>query len=234
MYRYNTFPNATFYYHAVVWSGGVIQDINTGKDQQGNQLLAPGTTWTLEQATAINDSGQIAGYGLNPSGNTDAFLLTPAMPGDANVDGRVDINDLTIVLSNFGSANMNWFSGDFNGDGKVDVKRPDHRVEPLRPEPWHVRRHRRCRHPRTRHIGSVVRRSGRSVGLRLAETASGIGKPIQSKPEASHPLGVAFSSRVLLLFSRSSFSSSSVIVVLSVPTPSPCSRPSASWRVRPW
>ena len=33
--------------------------------------------WTLEYATAINDSGQIVGYGVNRSGQTDAFLLTP-------------------------------------------------------------------------------------------------------------------------------------------------------------
>ena len=31
----------------------------------------------------------------------EVYLLKPAIPGDANVDGRVDINDLTIVLSNY-------------------------------------------------------------------------------------------------------------------------------------
>lgn len=43
------------------------------------------------------------------------------MPGDANGDGRVDINDLTIVLSNFGQTEMTWSQGDFTGDGTVDV-----------------------------------------------------------------------------------------------------------------
>ena len=38
--------------------------------------------------------------------------------GDANGDGRVDINDLTIVLSHFFShGGMTWSQGDFNGDG---------------------------------------------------------------------------------------------------------------------
>jgi formylglycine-generating enzyme required for sulfatase activity len=42
--------------------------------------------------------------------------------GDANLDGRVDINDLTIVLTNFGkTTGMNWETGDFNGDGTVDI-----------------------------------------------------------------------------------------------------------------
>jgi probable HAF family extracellular repeat protein len=41
-----------------------------------NAAAAPG--WTLEQATAINDNGQIVGYGVNASGQRDAFLLTPS------------------------------------------------------------------------------------------------------------------------------------------------------------
>ena len=44
------------------------------------------------------------------------------MPGDANLDGDVDTNDLTIVLGNFGrTAGVNWIQGDFNGDGRVDM-----------------------------------------------------------------------------------------------------------------
>jgi probable HAF family extracellular repeat protein len=39
--------------------------------------LVPGSGWTLESATAINDSGQIVGMGTNPAGQGDAFLLTP-------------------------------------------------------------------------------------------------------------------------------------------------------------
>jgi probable HAF family extracellular repeat protein len=35
------------------------------------------------QATAINNSGQIVGYGTNPQGQTDAFLLTPVVPEPA-------------------------------------------------------------------------------------------------------------------------------------------------------
>jgi probable HAF family extracellular repeat protein len=41
-----------------------------------NGPVPPG--WTLETATAINNSGQIVGWGINGSGQTDAFLLTPA------------------------------------------------------------------------------------------------------------------------------------------------------------
>ena len=43
------------------------------------------------------------------------------MPGDAELDGKVDVNDLTIVLTHYGQTGMTWTTGDFQGDGKVDV-----------------------------------------------------------------------------------------------------------------
>jgi len=42
-----------------------------------NSLIDPSLGWVLQEATGINDSGQIVGYGTGPSGQTDAFLLTP-------------------------------------------------------------------------------------------------------------------------------------------------------------
>ena len=56
---------------------------------------------------------------------THALLLTPttavALPGDANGDGKVDVNDLTIVLAHFGQTGMTWSQGEFTGDGTVDI-----------------------------------------------------------------------------------------------------------------
>ena len=43
------------------------------------------------------------------------------LPGDANLDGQVDVNDLTIVLSHFAQTGMAWTQGEFTGDGTVDV-----------------------------------------------------------------------------------------------------------------
>ena len=42
-----------------------------------NAAVDPALGWTLNSAKAVNDSGQIAGYGTAPDGNTRAFLLTP-------------------------------------------------------------------------------------------------------------------------------------------------------------
>ena len=49
--------------------------------------------------------------------------MRPAISGDANLDGKVDINDLTKVLNNFlgETTGMSWSTGDFNSDGKVDI-----------------------------------------------------------------------------------------------------------------
>ena len=44
----------------------------------------------------------------------------PIVAGDANVDGYVDIKDLTIVLSNYDKTGMTWAQGDFNADGTVN------------------------------------------------------------------------------------------------------------------
>jgi hypothetical protein len=84
-----------------------------------NNLTSLPAGWTLEDATGINSSGQIVG----DAANGHAFLLTPLEPGDANGDGRVDINDLTIVLANFGQTGRAWSQGCMDGDptGAVDV-----------------------------------------------------------------------------------------------------------------
>jgi probable HAF family extracellular repeat protein len=106
--------------HAFIYtSTGGITDLNT--------LIPSGSGWTLESATAINNSGWIVGVGLNSAGATDAFLLTPSTvvqnPGDANGDGKVDINDLTIVLTNYGKTGQVWSQGSMDGDptGTVDI-----------------------------------------------------------------------------------------------------------------
>ena len=43
------------------------------------------------------------------------------LPGDANGDGKVDINDLTVVLAHYGQTGMAWAQGEFTGDGTVDI-----------------------------------------------------------------------------------------------------------------
>lgn len=50
--------------HAFLYSNGSIWDLNS-------LPLIGGSGWTLEVGSAINDAGQIAGYGISPSGDRE-------------------------------------------------------------------------------------------------------------------------------------------------------------------
>ncbi len=104
-------------YDAAIWQNGTVTDLNT----KYAGILPAG--FTLNNATAIDNNGDIAGWGTDASGNTNqAFvIINPQLPGDANLDGRVDVNDLTIVLAHFGQTGTAWTEGEFTGSGKVDI-----------------------------------------------------------------------------------------------------------------
>lgn len=63
-------PNSQ--YHAILYSASAgAQDLNN--------LITPGSGWTLSEATAINNAGQIAGDG-SVGGQVHAFRLDPIVP----------------------------------------------------------------------------------------------------------------------------------------------------------
>ncbi len=62
------------------WIDGVMEDLNT--------LIPEGSGWTLENAQAINDYGQIAGWGIiNRGGRIErhAYVLTPVEPPEPSL-----------------------------------------------------------------------------------------------------------------------------------------------------
>ena len=108
---------------AFVYSNGTMTDLNA-------QIIGPNPFLDLNVATAISANGvYVVGDGTvtnaadiaNGGVSTSGFLLTPAIPGDANGDGRVDINDLTIVLAHYGQTGQTWADGEFTGDGTVNI-----------------------------------------------------------------------------------------------------------------
>ncbi|HLV81468.1 MAG TPA: hypothetical protein VKT32_14375, partial [Chthonomonadaceae bacterium] len=60
---------------AFLYSGGTLTDLIA--------TLPANSGWQLQAATAINDNGQIAGYGVTSAGDQHAFLLTP-VPQDTS------------------------------------------------------------------------------------------------------------------------------------------------------
>ena len=56
--------------HAAVWQAGTVTDLNT--------LLPAGSGWVLQRATAITNTGDIAGIGTH-EGKTAAFLFQPGL-----------------------------------------------------------------------------------------------------------------------------------------------------------
>ena len=104
-------------YHAFVYANSTtgMQDLNSAG------LVLNRDAWMLDYASGIDSAGDITGYGTNGAGQVHGYLLMPAISGDANLDGRVDINDLTIVLAHYGQTGTTWGQGEFTGDGTVDI-----------------------------------------------------------------------------------------------------------------
>ena len=89
--------------HAFLYSNGVMLDLNS--------LLPANSGWVLQEASAINDSGQIAGQGISPVGKTDGFRLdlTSLSPGSATAGAAAFTLTVTGIGTNFiPGATVNW------------------------------------------------------------------------------------------------------------------------------
>jgi len=85
-----------------------------------NTLVDGASGWVLREARAINNNGQIVGYGQNPSGGREAFLLTPATPSApmiafnpasvafSAVAGGANPADQALNISNASVGTLTW------------------------------------------------------------------------------------------------------------------------------
>jgi uncharacterized membrane protein len=97
------------YTQACVWTNGKVHNLN--------DLISPTAELDLRIGSHINNAGQILCWG-NYKGNTVGVLLTPiAEPGDLNQDCQVNIIDLSLLLSAWGS--LNSPVADLDNDGIV-------------------------------------------------------------------------------------------------------------------
>ena len=53
--------------------------------------------------------------------DADSVFATMARPGDANLDGQVNLQDFNILAGHFGQGGGTWQSADFTGDGQVNL-----------------------------------------------------------------------------------------------------------------
>jgi probable HAF family extracellular repeat protein len=86
--------------HAFLWRGGAMTDLN--------QLTTPGSGWVLTHASAINDAGLVAGWGIL-NGRLLAFVLEPQSTCYANCDQStvppiLNVGDFVCFLGEFAAA----------------------------------------------------------------------------------------------------------------------------------
>ncbi len=104
-------------FHAVIWSGGQLRDLNT--------LVTPDPQWVLDKAWAIGEDGRIVGRGTR-LGVPRAFMLLPCngmcCDPDVNCDGVPDQDDVAcIILAVAGDTSCFCQADpDFNHDGVPD------------------------------------------------------------------------------------------------------------------
>jgi hypothetical protein len=117
-----------------VYSGiqGLVQSARNGGSWNGPGILTSqsdatnGNYTTLAVATAsqaknIAPTATAVWAGQTVTGSDTLVMYTYG--GDANLDGKVNVDDYVRIDSNVGlnNATSAWFNGDFNYDGKVNV-----------------------------------------------------------------------------------------------------------------
>lgn len=88
-----------------------------------NDLISPGSDWELQTATAINQRGQIAGYGTRSGGTqTRAFRLTPANDCNGNsIPDECDVADCPPNDLSCTDCNNNQIPDGCEPDGDSDL-----------------------------------------------------------------------------------------------------------------
>ena len=65
----------------------------------------------------------MSGWGTLHLTSTPFYVNPTLLPGDANLDGTVNVLDLAILAANYRKqVTGGWLQGDFNNDGVVDVE----------------------------------------------------------------------------------------------------------------
>jgi hypothetical protein len=117
-------PTFTNYGYAIKTFNAVYGSTNSVPNTGVNATTANGGLGALfavavvPVADSVNVQGQLGG----DIGNGTNFNYTATViPGDANFDHAVNINDLNILLGHIGTTGTSWSTGDFNGDTSTNI-----------------------------------------------------------------------------------------------------------------
>jgi hypothetical protein len=111
-------------------AGAVVLEGTLRVDSVNGAPVLPGTSFEVLRFNSrdgdfdsiVNNTG-FAGLTFVPTYDQNSLtLLTDALDGDANLDGRVDAADLLLVRRNLRRSNRDWLSGDFDGNGRVNLR----------------------------------------------------------------------------------------------------------------
>lgn len=80
-------------------------------------LVRQGLSGTSGITSSFADASHNLGYRPVPGGTGVQVQWT--LYGDANLDGKVDFNDLLVLAQNYGRDDAFWYQGDFNYDGRI-------------------------------------------------------------------------------------------------------------------
>ena len=100
--------------------------VNSGRNS--GSWTGPGITSATVAAAptqfgiAVADNALLNFTSVNgQSVDANSILVTPALLGDSNLDGNIDLTDLTAVLNNFGATTSAWTSGNFDGTATIGL-----------------------------------------------------------------------------------------------------------------
>jgi hypothetical protein len=110
---------------------GLIQYGRNGGGWTGTGIVTSQSSATSGNFTSIGIATAQQVKGLANAGDTALFtgqtvtgsdsLIMYTYGGDANLDGKINVDDYGHIDSSIGIGLTGWFNGDFNYDGKVNV-----------------------------------------------------------------------------------------------------------------
>jgi hypothetical protein len=117
----NTYSGIT----GLIQSGRTTANTWTGNGIVTSQTAAMGSNFTSigvasgAQVKGITATATAVWAGQTVTGSDALVMYT--FGGDANLDGKLNVDDYGRIDSNIGLGTAGWFNGDFNYDGKVNV-----------------------------------------------------------------------------------------------------------------